>query len=256
MKDKAISNKITISHDDGYISDYLTHWTGKKEDKSGAETLSTIASTRRLLLSYNKLHIFDFNHEIHEKMVCFTDVPLSHSAQHCQRYGRFGIAFHKLKLMNAGAQPVFYASHVYKHDMDVIFKFLQEQVKCTTIDPALFRALHHHFYFIQRLSDNKADGKDTFYYEREWRLGEQSLFPPEKLDRPNAKYLCQQEGYPPNTGRLLKDGNNIYFDFDKEDVAFLIVPKDWHDKIKNPHRFLIRPYKGKEQESYFPDGNK
>ena len=241
-KNSIRSTKMTINQDNGYISDYLIHWTGRDGDEHGAVALSAIASTRKLLLSYNRLHIFDIYHEIHEKMVCFTDVPIVHSAQHCKRYGRFGIAFHKLKLMNIGAQPVFYATHVCKRDMDVIFKFLQDQVKATTIDPTLFRALHRHFYFIQRFSDNRADRKDTFYYEREWRLGEQTLIPLEKLDRPNAKYRCQQEGYPPYTGRLARDGDNIYFDFDKEWVAFLIAPKDWQNKIKNPHGFPIRTY--------------
>jgi len=67
---------MTKNQDNGYISNYLIHWTGKHGDEKGAEVLSIIASTCRLLLSYNCLHIFDINHEIHEKMVCFTDVPL------------------------------------------------------------------------------------------------------------------------------------------------------------------------------------
>jgi hypothetical protein len=58
--------------------------------------------------------IFFLTSKNHEKMVCFTDVPLRHSNEHCNRYGRFGIAFHKLKMMNVGAQPVFYASHACK----------------------------------------------------------------------------------------------------------------------------------------------
>lgn len=231
-----------MPHDNGYISEYLIHWTGKDGDEKGAEVLSIIASTCQLLLSYNQLHIFDMHHKISEKMVCFTDIPLPHSHQHCRRYGRFGIAFHKLDLMNVGAQPVFYASHACKCDMDVIFTFLQDQVRNTTIDPTLFRALHRHFYFIQQFSDTKADSKDAFYYEREWRLGEQTLVPPEKLNRPNAKYRCRQEGYPPYTGRLVRNGDNIYFDFDKGYVAFLIAPQDWQIKIENPHQFLFRTY--------------
>ena len=233
---------MTIPHDNGYISDYLIHWTGKDGYEKGAEVLSIIASSCQLLLSYNRLHIFDIYHEIHEKMVCFTDVPLSHSIQHCRRYGRFGIAFFNLKLMNVGAQPVFYANHTCKRDMDVIFKFLQDQAENTTIDPTLFRALHRHFSFTKRLSDGRADRKDTFYYEREWRLGEQTLVPPEKMDRPNAEYWCLQEGYPPYTGRLVRDGDKVYFDFDKEYVAFLVAPRDWQDKIKNPQQFFICTY--------------
>jgi hypothetical protein len=144
--------------------------------------------------------------------------------------------------MNVGAQPVFYATHACKRDMDVIFKFLQDQVNNRTVDLTLFRALHRHFYLIQRFSDNRADRKDTFYYEREWRLGEQTLVPPKKLNRPNAKYRCQKEGYPPFTGRLAKEGDKVYFDFDKKDVAFLVAPKDWQVQIENPHRFPIWTY--------------
>jgi hypothetical protein len=228
--------------DNGYISDYLIHWTGKQGDDQGARILSIIARTLRLLLSYNDLHMFDWSHKICEKMVCFTDVPLRHSDEHCARYGKFGIAFRKLKLMNVGTQPVFYASHACKRDMSTIFKFLQEQVHDTTLDPDLFRALHRHFYFIQCLSDERADARDTFYYEREWRLGEQTLVPEAKLQRPNAKYHAQQEGYPPYTGRLVEEDGNSYFQFDREDVAFLIVPADHLSAVKNPHGFPVETY--------------
>ena len=233
---------MTNQQDNGYISDFLIHWTGKDGDEKGSEVLSIIASTCRLLLSYNRLHIFDINHEIHEKMVCFTDVPLAYSEQHCSQYGRFGIAFKKLSLMNVGAQPVFYASHACKRDMDIIFKYLQEQIKKTTIETALFEALHRHFYYIQRLSDGRADQNNTYYYEREWRLGEQTLVPPEKLNCPNSKYYCQQEGYPPYTGRLARKADKSYFDFDKEHVAFLIAPQNYHAKIRNTHGFQIVAY--------------
>lgn len=233
---------MNIPTDNGYISDYLIHWTGKKGEEHGASVLGTIASTLRLLLSYNRLHIFDWTHEIHEKMVCFTDVPLQHSKEHCKRYGKFGIAFQKLKLMNVGSQPVFYASHACKCDMDTIFHFLQEQVRDTTLPTDLFRALHRHFYFIQRLSDGRADAHDTFYYEREWRLGEQTLVPEEKLSQPNAKYRSMKEGYPPYTGRLITEGDKSYFAFNKEDVAFLIAPRNYHAKIKNPLGLQIVPY--------------
>jgi hypothetical protein len=223
----------------GYISDYLIHWTGKEDDARGAETLSIIASSCELLLSYNRIHVFDWYHEIREKMVCFTDVPLRHSADHCKRYGRFGIAFHKLKLMNVGAQPVFYVSHAAKRDMDTVFKFLQEQIQCTTLPPDVFRVLHRHFYFMQRLSDGRADDHDTYYYEREWRLGAQSLPTPEELDRPNAKYYCQQEGYGTYIGRRIVREDKEYFSFDTEDVAFLVVPTSWESYIKNPHKFPV-----------------
>ena len=228
--------------DDGYISDYLIHWTGKDGSDRGAEILSTIARDRRLRLSYNRLHFVAGCYEVHEKMVCFTDVPLRHSDEHCKRYGRFGIAFHKLKLMNVGAQPVFYASHACKKDMDTIFSFFQKEVKEASLPPDLFKALHRHFYFIQRLSDGPADGQDTNYYEREWRLGEQTLVPEEKFKRPNARYWLQEEGYPRYTGKLVSDGDTSYFAFEPDDVAFLVCPRSWESKIENPHGFQVEAF--------------
>jgi hypothetical protein len=225
--------------DDGYISKYLIHWAGKGTDHGRADVLSVIASTCELLLSYNRIHSFDWSHEIHEKMTCFTDVPLAHSHKHCSRYSKFRIAFHKLKLMNVGAQPVFYVSHATKQDMHIIFKFIQEQTRQLTMEPGLFKALHRHFYFMQRLSDGRADGNDTYYYEREWRLGAQSLPTAEEWDRPNPRYHCQQEGYTRYIGkRVIRDGKE-YFSFKTEDVAFLVAPRAWMSRIQNPKSFNL-----------------
>lgn len=232
-----------MKRDNGYISDYLVHWTGKNGDKAGAEILSRIASTCQLLLTYNVFHILDIYNKIREKMVCFTDIPLLHAAQHCNHYGRFGIAFHKLKLMNVGTQPVFYATHANKEDMDVIFKFLHAQNQITTIEANIFNALHRHFYFMQIFSEAKADGKYTYYYEREWRLGKQNLAPVEMWNRPdNPVYHIQKAGYSHYNGKLFIDGEMEYFQFCEEDVAFLISPRDWKTEILNPHVFPIYDY--------------
>jgi hypothetical protein len=232
-----------VKADNGYISDYLVHWTGKNGDDRGAEVLSLIASTCRLLLSYNVFHILDIYRKIHEKMVCFTDVPLSHARQHCKSYGRFGIAFHKLRLMNVGAQPVFYTTHANKHDLDIIFDFLQEQSLTTSIETSVFAALQRHFYFMQTFSEGRADKKDTYYYQREWRLGKQNLAPVEMWNRPdNPKYHIIQAGYPRYCGKLFVDGEQEYFQFCKSDVAFLISPQPWKARIQNPHEFQIEDY--------------
>jgi hypothetical protein len=239
--------------DNGYISECLIHWTGRDSDKRGADTLSIIASSCELLLSYNRIHVFDWYHEIHEKMVCFTDVPLGHSNTHCRRYGRFGVAFHKLKLMNAGAQPVFYVSHAAKRDMDTIFRFLRQQSRSTTLAPDVFRALHRHFYFMQRLSEGRADGRDTYYYEREWRLGAQSLPTQQEPDRPNARYWCQQEGYGAYIGIRVIHGDKEHFSFDPSCVAFLIAPRSCQSCVANPHGFQLYAFEalveGMDQDS-------
>jgi len=228
--------------DDGYISNYLIHWAGRGKKDDSASILSIIASTCELLLSKNQIHAFDWCHEIQEKMVCFTDVPLAHSRYHCQRYSQFGIAFYKLALMNVGAQPVFYVSHAAKADMHLIFKFMQQQTSCLDMEPGIFKALQRHFYFMQRLSDGLADRKDTYYYEREWRLGAQSLPTAEEWDRPNPKFRCLQEGYPRCIGkRIIRDGKE-YFNFATEDVAFLVAPRAFMPHIKNPHSFKMSAF--------------
>lgn len=229
-------------HDNGYISDYLVHWAGKKGDENGVRVLNLISSSLRLLLSYNRIHIFDFTQEIYEKMVCFTDVPLRHSSELCKRYGRFGIAFHKLRLMNKGAQPVFYASHTSKPDMDTIFEFIQQQLRELTLPENVFRALLRHFYFVQEFSEGRADARDTFYYEREWRLGKQSLLNEHQRSRDNPKYRAVQEGYLPYYGNLVTENGENYFEFEAEDVAFLIVPKDYSERVVNPQGFSVEAY--------------
>jgi hypothetical protein len=155
------------------------------------------------------------------------------------RYSQYGIAFHKLRLMNVGAQPVFYVSHAAQDDMNTIFKFIQDQTHSATIDPELFRVLHRHFYFMQQLSEGRADAHDTYYYEREWRLGVQSLPTVTEWDRPNPKYQCIEEGYPRYLGRRVVKGDREYFIFSPDDVAFLIAPRAAISSISNPRGFEI-----------------
>jgi hypothetical protein len=232
-----------VKPDDGYISEYLVHWTGKDGDDAGARIISVIASTCQLLLSYNVFHVLDIYNKIREKMICFTDVPLALSAQHCSRYGRFGIAFHKIRLMIVGTQPVFYATQANKHDLDVIFNFLQSQNQTKTIDPPVLDALLRHFYFMQIFSYGEANNNNAYYYEREWRLGKQNLAPVAMWDHPdNPKYRIIQAGYPRHCGKLFIDGEDEYFQFYREDVAFLICPQAWKTKIQNPYGFPIQDY--------------
>ena len=148
--------------------------------------------------------------------------------------------------MNVGTQPVFYSTHVWANDMDVIFDFLQSQVRRPTLDSKLLKALLHHFYFTQHFSQGRADSTDTFYYEREWRLGAQSLPTVKQLNRDNAKWHCIQDGYPPyideRIGVRVVEGDNEYFAFQSAPVAFLVIPVDWTHKVDNPHGFEVRMY--------------
>lgn len=231
--------------DNGYISDNLIHWTGKNGDDDGVQNLSAIVSTCRLRLSYNRVHILDIRHELHEKMVCFTDVPIQHSREHCLRYGKFGVAFDKKQLMFVGAQPVFYAPIAAQKDMNIIFNFFLAQQKEPTLPVRILDALHRHFFLTQRLSDGPQFARNTFYYEREWRLGEQNLKTEEEHAREMKAWADgnDQEGtYQAYFGRLVRDGDKSFFAFDSEQVAFLVAPRGCHSRIKNPHCFPVEAY--------------
>lgn len=233
-----------MNPDNGYISDYLIHWTGKNGDDEGSKFLGLIASKCQLLLSNNVYHEPDIFTKVSAKMVCFTDVPLSHAAQHCKRYGRFGIAFHKQSLLKVGAQPVFYVTLANRRDVSNIIKLLYEKNQTTTIESSLLDALKRHFYFMQMFSKGKIDNEDTFYYEREWRLGKQNLAPLEMWNRPdNPRYHIQEAGYSLlGCGKLFSEDGKEYFQFCESDVAFLISPRDWKARISNPHNFRIEDY--------------
>jgi len=226
-------------NDKGYISDYLIHWVGKgKSPEERVSVLSEIATTCRLRLSKNEL-FFNGSLGIDERMVCFTDVPLAHSEQHCAKYSPFGIAFHKVRLMGKGAQPVFYFTHIFKRDMGKIYRFVLDQINNPTLDPRVVEALHRHFYFMKEFAQERADRHDTAYYEREWRIGELCLRP---KGQDEGKWYLEQDWCPPTLGTLLIEGDKAYFEFEKDDVKFLVAPNQFITQISNPHQFAIESY--------------
>lgn len=232
-------HSMHMSGDNGYVSNYLIHWAGKdKSPEERVSVLSRIATTCRLRLSKNEL-FFDGSFGIDEKMVCFTDVPLAHSEQHCAKYSRFGIAFHKLQLMGKGAQPVFYFTHIYKQDIGKIYRFVLDEINEQTLDPRIVEALHRHFYFMKEFAQERADRHDTAYYEREWRIGEPCLRPKEQDE---GRWYLEHDWHPPTLGTLVTEGDEKYFEFEQADVAFLVAPNEFIAQISNPHQFIIESY--------------
>src|SRR5438093_11530017 len=94
-----------------HISESLIHWTGRnKTDAEAFSTLKNICEERLLWLEYCPTYVsVEFQERM--KMVCFTDIPLRLSAFHCQQFRRFGIGFHKSKMIEYGANPVFYTTN-------------------------------------------------------------------------------------------------------------------------------------------------
>lgn len=232
-----MKNNITSQ----YASPWLIHWTSRTGgDQTGLKNLNAILSTQLLKLSENRIIKMYFDTGVKAKMVCFTDVPLRFSAKHCFRYGRFGIAFDKKKLILKGAQPVFYVTPVCRENVKNILKFVFNPPQDYNIPKSIINSLEKHFHFMQEFSEGNIDSQDAYYYEREWRLGEQSLPSEELWNLPNAKYEIQKAGYSAYCGKKIVRDGVPYFAFEDDDVAFIISPKEHASNLQNPKDYKMR----------------
>jgi Putative abortive phage resistance protein AbiGi, antitoxin len=124
--------------DDGYISDYLVHWTGRKGLRDGFNNLISILERNQLKLGFNPFGRLDIYRGVGAHMICFTDVPIRYSRIHCTRYGKFGIAFSKRKLASIGAHSVFYYTHSTQKDVQRILNFLCDTLTSYTFPQDIY----------------------------------------------------------------------------------------------------------------------
>jgi Putative abortive phage resistance protein AbiGi, antitoxin len=226
-----------IALDNGYISDYLVHWTGRTGLRDGFNNLISILKYNRLKLGTNPFVWLDFNSPVVANMVCFTDVPIRHSRIHCGRYGKFGVAFSKRSLANVGAQPVFYYTHSTQQDIKNIVSFLCDADRMHTLPNDIYEALKRHFYFCQEYGKNIIESRDAFYYEREWRLGEDTL--EEGYDQDQKVVRRWRAGKSNYFGKIVRDGDNSFFPFKNTDIAFVIIPRRYRN-------IFSRTFKGRQ----------
>lgn len=216
--------------DNGYISDYLVHWTGRKGLREGFTNLRSILANNRLKLGFDPFVWLSFHEAVGDNMVCFTDVPIRHSRIHCERYGKFGIAFSKRSLANVGAHPVFYYTHTTQQDVQRVIKFLCDDHQTHNLPVDIYEALKRHFYFCQEYGQNRIDSRDAFYYEREWRMGEENL--DEEYGQNGTRWKRFRSGKSNYFGKLVREDNRSFFEFKNEDIAFVILPRRYENKFR------------------------
>lgn len=235
-----------------YVSPWLIHWTARTGDHAGLENLNAILSTQLLKLSENQIFKLRVSGGVKTLMVCFTDVPLPFSTKHCARYGRFGIAFDKRKLTRKGAQPVFYVTPGCREDVKKILRYILDPSSDSNVPKPILEALQKHFYFIQEFSEGSIDSEDAYYYEREWRLGEQALAPEDLWQLPNPKTEIKKAGFSAHYGkRVVRDGAS-YFAFDDDDVSFVVCPAAYAPELQNPKGYEIRLFEDIVKEGLEP----
>ena len=211
-----------------YVSEELVHWTGRsKADADAFKVLSLIVDERILRLTYCPNYV-NPAYKPEAAMVCFTDIPLNHSREHCSKFGRFGIAFKKSKMIEYGANPVFYTTGQHfervKHIatlLDRMSDLEKDREWKKPIAPYQFTenetvAMRETIEFLQEYSYKNQDQSDyVHYYQREWRLTFKSL-----------PLAGQGKSHEPGMATFdTRNGANYpIFKFATSDVEYIVVP--------------------------------
>lgn len=216
-----------------YISNELTHWTGRgKTDDEAIEVLKLILEGTLLRLSKCSTGPKDdkkFENSTSDYMVCFTDVPLNLSNNHCETFGRMGISFKKSSMIRYGANPVFYyMSHLggsISTFTDGVFDKLTKLLKSNDeeVDVTEYAALRRLLSFVQTYDYHEDDYSDNpNYYQREWRVVFDGSNIVEALSKikPGQQFLDSINDY-------------VYLCFDYRDVESIIVPEKFMEEAVN-----------------------
>jgi len=229
-----------------FISNTLTHWTGRdKTDEEAFYILEKIITTRKLLLTYcpNYPRLAP-NRQLRTMMICFTDIPLNQSREQCERFGRFGIGFSKDVMISYGANPVLYTTREMNEKVETFISLIgslqSEEVDRDWKDAKLnndvgdrYQFTSEQFYAMAELagfmqnyqySDTSID-----YYQREWRINYETL--------PKAIGLDPQVN--PGQGAIhgsIGEGARRRIAcsmlYDLNDIDYLVVPRSFQPQAE------------------------
>jgi hypothetical protein len=165
-------------------------------------------------------------------VVCFTDIPLTLTQAHVDRYGSFAIGFRKRVVKRWGGNPVLYlvdggndclrgqfASYVrgmIEHSLSVLndphaSDDLKKEVRKWTWLIAMFKEMAD----AGPAADQEiVDSQDRYYFEREWRI-------PLSDKHKNCEYPFSKT-VPIGTS----DKCHCYIGFSAADLALVVVPNE------------------------------
>lgn len=231
-----------MSSDRKYINSSLIHWTGRDKDPNAAcSILENICREQILRLTYCPTYVQE-NLKPHVAMACFTDIPLEHSHEHCSKFGQFGLAFNKKKMIEYGANPVLYTTgrHLDRiRNISCLLERMKDLEKDrdwqSEVEPYNFSedetiALLEVLGLFQEYSYKNDDGVDyVTYFQREWRLAFEIL--------PFAGGTTE---HTPGRSRFYKRDGISYrvFKFDKADVEYIIAPAAYEERALNAASIL------------------
>jgi len=232
-------NSIEIEFENpNHINDELIHWTGRdKTNDEAFEIISTIISGNELKLGKCPHNFSNLDKRIDSVMtVCFTETPLVHSRDHCDRFGRFGIGFDKLELMKLGANPVLYVVEDRKN-FHITLLELYWKLDATKV-PFSFR---HPFSWLlsstQPFEDTHNNKRIKYYSQREWRIIR--MLPGGGTDAEFKKWGPYNDGFDVNEIRIDAEVDpqrglerKYFVPFSRNLITSIIVPYDFKDKVE------------------------
>lgn len=226
---------IQLNKEPKLFNDTLIHWTGRNKTMPEAfNKLKKIIKTSSLLIRRHQTSkptieitkTFITKSEYYTSMICFTDIPIEQSILLCKKYGYFGIGFKKEVLIEYGANPVFYFTdsrnktiNSYK-DSESIIEF-DYNIELSWLGSML-----------QHIDTGKSQ-----YYEREWRII-RTL--PSRYFELNPTHFEQYEHECERLNGVVKpvlnknnpEKDKFYLEFNKKDVACIIVPKEFYQEAQ------------------------
>lgn len=223
-----------MASDRKYINSSLIHWTGRAKNQDAAcSILENICREQILRLTYCPTYVQE-NLKPRVAMACFTDIPLEHSHEHCSKFGQFGLAFNKQKMIEYGANPVLYTTRRHLDRIRNISNLLERMKDLekdrewrSEVEPFNFSvdetiALIEVLGLLQEYSYKNDDGTDyVTYFQREWRLTFETL--------PFAGGTT--EHIPGTSSFYVREGISYgVFKFDKSDVEYIIAPAGYEER--------------------------
>lgn len=230
------TTKISFNDRPEHISEYLTHWTGRDKSNDGAfKTLKIIIETNELKFSSNLVSFPDNINTVTNLMICFTDTPIKHSKEHCNKYGSFGISFNKDKLINYGANPVLYLMDNRKSYYFYLLEFT-ETIRIYT-DNQQKLLLNWFRSVMQPYNTKPDDNKHTpEYFEREWRISGRVL--PFHWLETAEKHQGKHNEYK-FAGKIRRQQNSadindelFFLPFDTNIIENIIVPESFFNQAR------------------------
>jgi len=157
-------------------SKILVHWTGK-DIKDKPDDVKSQEYVRRIKDCYQKgLLLKRTSENVLRRLLiknllrlCFTEIKLSQTTEHAEKYGNLGIGFSRDFILNEGGRPVIYIP--YEAESLLLENSLKQAYEKSKGIDDVHSPLKWVIAHVKRMKDKRMDGAfENNFDEMEWRL--------------------------------------------------------------------------------------